>query len=203
MNLHTILSVWSLPLIGAFNGWITTHFAIRMLFRPRRPIRIFRWAYVAPLPKRQQEIAERIGAIVENELISYSDIKDQAITPEFVRRIEQAISARIGDILFKRRDAFPSLVRKLLTDEMLRHAQRLLTREIASHLPELIDTTFELLSENVQIRGLIAGKVAAFELQRLEEVVFSLASRELRLIEFFCGGLGFLIGLAQLILAIL
>lgn len=195
--------MWSLPLIGAFNGWFTTYLGIRMLFRPRQAIRLFGLSYQAPLPKRQAEIAERIGEIVENELISYSDIQKEVVTPEFLNHVAKAIRKKIEEMLAERRASLPSLVGKLLTDDLLKRTAKLLSREVADHLPELTDQMFDLLSRNVSIRRLIAQKVAAFELQRLEEVVFAMASRELRLIELFCAFLGFAIGCVQLLLSLL
>jgi uncharacterized membrane protein YheB (UPF0754 family) len=188
-----------LPLVGAFNGWITTKLAIHGLFRPRHPVRIFGLRYQAPLPKRQAEIAARIGEIVEAELLSYSDIRQRVVTADFILRISEAIESKIGEILFARRASLPSIARKLIPDEMVTRLQKVLAREVAGHLTELIDEMFILLSENVQIRHLIEQKVASFELARLEEVIFSLAAKELRLIELSCGALGFLIGVVQML----
>jgi uncharacterized membrane protein YheB (UPF0754 family) len=197
-----ILALWSLPLIGALNGWFTTWLAIRMLFRPRKPLRILGYLYQAPLPRRQAEIAERVGAIVEEELLSYADIRTQVVTPAFLRQVNSAIEAKIGQMLAERRATLPSLVQKLLVDELLVRMQHVLAREVSRHLPQLIDQMFVLLSTNVSMQRLIAQKVAAFELERLEEVVFSLAAKELRLIELLCGALGLLIGLCQLVFAL-
>lgn len=202
-DLLSQISLWSLPFIGAFNGWITTHLAIRMLFRPRKPIRLFGLSYVAPLPKRQHEIAHRLGMIVETELLNYSDIRASVVTPEFMERIEDAIEDQIEQALRDRRRSLPSLVQKLVTDDVLRLARRPLAKEVTKHVPEMIDRMFELLAENVSISKMITEKVADFELERLEEVIFSLAARELRLIEGLCGLLGFAIGLAQLVFALL
>lgn len=198
----SLVAIWSLPFVGAFNGWITTHFAIRMLFRPRRPWHIGPFQYVAPLPKRQREIAERIGAIVENELLNYEDIREQIATPEFLEHAAEAVESQIGEMLADKRASLPSLVQKLLTDDLLKRARRLISREVANELPELIERMLGVMSEKVSIRRLIAEKVAAFELDRLEEVIFSLAARELRLIEGLCGGLGFLIGCVQLLISL-
>jgi uncharacterized membrane protein YheB (UPF0754 family) len=203
MDWHSLLAVWSLPLIGAFNGWFTTFLGIRMLFRPRQPVRFLGLSYQAPLPRRQAEIAQRIGDIVEEELINYSDIQAEVVTPQFLKRVARTIEGKIGDMLVERRASFPSLMQKVLTDDVLRYLRRKLAKEVAAHLPELSDEMFTLLSKNVSIRHLIAQKVAAFELQRLEEVIFSLASRELRLIELFCAVLGFAIGTAQLVLTLM
>ncbi|MBX7245288.1 MAG: DUF445 family protein [Candidatus Sumerlaeaceae bacterium] len=191
---------WTLPIVGGLNGWFTTFLAIRMLFRPRKPVRILGFSYLAPLPKRQLEIAGRIGHIVETELLNYRDLRQQVVTPEFLGQIQEAIGSKIGDMLAERRKQLPRLVQKLVTDDLLEGVRKAFSNEIAGHLPELVDRMFDLLSENVSIQRLVAEKVAAFELEKLEEVVFSLAARELRLIELFCGALGFCIGVLQMML---
>jgi uncharacterized membrane protein YheB (UPF0754 family) len=106
-------------------------------------------------------------------------------------------------MLDARRARFPSVVQKFMTDDLLALAQRKLTKELIRRLPEMIDQIFSLLAENISIKTLIAEKVADFELSRLEEVVFSLAAKELRMIELLCGLLGLMIGLLQLGLTLL
>lgn len=198
-----ILALASLPLIGAFNGWVTTYLAIRMLFRPRRAIRVLGFTYVAPLPRRQAEIAQRVGEIVEAELLSYSDIRDKVVTPEMLKQVEKTIERRIGQMLAEKRASLPHLAQKFVNEDLVRHLRKMLAREVSRHLPQLIDQMFELLAQNVSMKHLVTQRVAAFELERLEEVIFSLASKELRLIELFCGGLGMAIGFVQLLLTLL
>lgn len=157
---------------------------------------------MAPLPRRQLEIAERVGSIVEGELFSYADLREQVVTPEFLERVNRAIKQQVGEILEERRLSLPGFVQRFVTDDMVRGARRRITREIGRHLPALVDDMFELLGTNLSIRHLVASKVAALELEKLEDVVFTLAARELRLIEIFCGVLGMLIGTGQLLLTL-
>ena len=75
--------------IGAFIGGMTNELAIRMLFRPYKPIYIGKWRVpFTPglIPKRHEELAHQMGKLVENFLI----------TPEGVRNMIQKGHMRPG-----------------------------------------------------------------------------------------------------------
>ena len=58
-----------IPFIGAGIGWITNVVAIRMLFRPKEPIKVGGITLQGVLPKRQKELAKAIALAVEKELL--------------------------------------------------------------------------------------------------------------------------------------
>jgi uncharacterized membrane protein YheB (UPF0754 family) len=71
--MNTVL-VWLLPpLVGAVIGYITNAVAIKMLFRPLNEIRIFgiRLPFTPGiLPRQRHKLADNIGAIVEQQLLT-------------------------------------------------------------------------------------------------------------------------------------
>lgn len=200
MTIQEITYLISLPLVGAFNGWFSTWLAIRMLFRPRLPVRIFGWPYQAPLPKRQNEIAQRIGEIVEQQLLSMEDFRSQAINPEVLARIEELVAERVADDLRERRDALPRLARKIVTDDILRSVKKRVVAVLAQHLPGMLESGFDAMTRKVKIGDVVTQRIERFDILELEDVILSVARSELRLIEYLCGVLGFVIGLAQLVL---
>jgi uncharacterized membrane protein YheB (UPF0754 family) len=68
------LLIWLIPpLVGAVIGYITNVVAIKMLFRPLEEIRIFgiRLPFTPGiLPRQRHKLAENIGAIVEQQLLT-------------------------------------------------------------------------------------------------------------------------------------
>jgi uncharacterized membrane protein YheB (UPF0754 family) len=68
------LLIWLIPpLVGAVIGYITNVVAIKMLFRPLREIRIFgiRLPFTPGiLPRQRHKLAENIGVIVEQQLLT-------------------------------------------------------------------------------------------------------------------------------------
>jgi uncharacterized membrane protein YheB (UPF0754 family) len=51
---------WAVPFIGAFIGWITNWLAIKMLFHPRKPIKILFITFHGIFPKNKPRIAEKL-----------------------------------------------------------------------------------------------------------------------------------------------
>lgn len=73
MNFYGIMSVASGPIIGAVIGYFTNYIAVKMLFRPRKEIRIFgiRLPFTPGIiPKRREALAKSIGDTVENRLLT-------------------------------------------------------------------------------------------------------------------------------------
>jgi uncharacterized membrane protein YheB (UPF0754 family) len=58
----------------------------------------------------------------------------------------------------------------------------------------------QALESGLDVERLVADKVAAFPVEKLEQLVLAVASRELRAIELWGGVLGFCVGLAQMLL---
>ena len=86
---------WLQPLISAFIGWVTTWVAIKMLFHPRNPVRFLGITIQGVFPKRQKQVAEKLGAIVAKELIHFDEIagmlKDpQQLKDRILRKAKQA-----------------------------------------------------------------------------------------------------------------
>ncbi len=79
-----------------------------------------------------------------------------------------------------------------------------IVRGLLANKEGLIEGFEKGLEKGLDIGEIVARKVSAFPVERLEDLVLSVASRELRAIEALGGLLGFLIGLAQVgVLAIL
>ena len=65
------------PLIGAVIGYCTNYIAVKMLFRPYRPIRIGKWTLPftpGVIPKRKPELAHAVGNAVGKSLLGENEM---------------------------------------------------------------------------------------------------------------------------------
>ena len=69
-----ILQVICMPVVGALIGWITNRLAVMLIFRPYKPVRLLGYTFQGVVPKRRLELAEKIGAVIEKELLSMEDL---------------------------------------------------------------------------------------------------------------------------------
>lgn len=86
MNLSFIVG----PVVGAVIGLITNGIAIRMLFRPLKPVKI--WGMTLPftpglIPKEKSRIAKSLGDVVASELLNENVIKNGLLSPEMDEKI--------------------------------------------------------------------------------------------------------------------
>lgn len=85
------------PLIGAAIGYFTNYIAVKMLFRPRREIRLF--GRVLPftpgaIPKNKPRLAKAVGDVVENTFFNEDAIVERFLTEESVdRAVDQIVQA--------------------------------------------------------------------------------------------------------------
>lgn len=82
------------PLVGAIIGYITNGIAIKMLFRPLKPIII--GGYTLPftpgvIPKEKERIARSIGRVVSRELLNEEVLKKALLKPEVYKVLEEKV----------------------------------------------------------------------------------------------------------------
>ena len=192
--------VFLLPFIAAGIGWVTNYLAVKMLFHPRKKVRVLGLHVQGVFPKRQTALAEKLGDLVSDELFSIEEVTEKIhdiaesddITKILVTRIEKTMSEK----LLK---TFPMLS-MFLTDEMVGKVSGLFLSELKGMLTDVSDTIAKKLEDDIDVRATVREKVQDFSSDKLEEILFSIMKKEFRFIEYVGAVLGFLIGSFQLLL---
>ena len=192
--------VYTLPLIGALIGWLTNYIAIKMLFHPRNEVRIFFIPVQGIFPKRQKDLARKLGQIVSEELVSVQDITDhlkkkatsEAVLNHIALRLEEGITKRLPR-------AFPMLA-MLMSSDMADKIKAVLLEQMGSLNEDLIDKLSGELEEELDVQRIVEEKVSSFSSDKLEEILFSIMRREFKFVEMVGAVLGFFIGVAQILL---
>lgn len=192
--------IYTLPLIGALIGWLTNYIAIKMLFHPRREVKFLFIPIQGVFPKRQKDFARKLGQIVSQELVSVADLTahlkekatSDALLNHIAQRLEEGIATRLPH-------AFPMLA-MLMSRDMTEKVKSFLLDQIGSLNEELIDKLSSELEEELDVHRMVEEKVAAFSSDKLEEILFSIMRREFKFVEIVGAILGFIIGVAQVLL---
>jgi uncharacterized membrane protein YheB (UPF0754 family) len=87
-----------------------------------------------------------------------------------------------------------------MSGDMADKIKGVLLEQISSLNEELIDKLSNELEEELDVHKIVEEKVAAFSSDKLEEILFSIMRREFKFVELVGAVLGFLIGLAQILL---
>lgn len=185
-----------IPVIGAFIGWITNLIAVKAIFKPYQPVRIFGlpWVIQGVVPKRRAELARSIGEVVEKELLKVEDLIDQMKSPEILNKIVHSASDSIRCMVVDRIPAWvPVTVRTVILEMM----GDMLQKQMPQVINQIVDQAGRNVIEKVKLSQLVEDRMNAYDIRHLEKIILKVAARELKHIEIIGGVLGFIIGLLQ------
>lgn len=189
--------IYTLPFIAALIGWFTNYLAVKMLFHPREKKKFLGLEIQGIFPKRQKELAEKIGRLVAQELLSFEDLKERFKQPQHMEGMKVLIEQKIDEFLtFKFPEYYPFLSRFVTTKvkaDFKGHA----LKEIDDAIPEVVDKYIQKTEENIDIEGIVRQKVVEFSTDKLEQILHDILQKEFRFIELVGAALGFLIGVIQ------
>jgi len=187
----------SLPVMGALIGWGTNVIAIKMLFWPRKPIKIFGWEFLGVLPRRKLDIAKSIGEVLNDDLLPADELIAAINTPENRQRISSLITEHLATKLQR---YLPRFILEHTEQKIRYHLEELVANELEHLFDQLGMNLSAELKENNFLGNLVEEKIKSFDLVHLESLVLKVAKNELRYVELFGGVIGFVIGIFQILL---
>ena len=193
--MQLFLKIMFMMVVGGLIGWMTNVIAIKLLFRPLLPVRVplTNFHIIGLIPQRRLDIARNIGQTVHNELISMDEIGERLLTDENRAWMTAEIKGKIASVIDDKMSILPSGL-KMMAMGMLGDV---VDREIAVFIDEKSGELVKKAGENVNIGEMVEEKINQFELEKIEEIILSVAKSELKHIEVLGGVLGAAIGLFQ------
>jgi uncharacterized membrane protein YheB (UPF0754 family) len=189
------------PFITASIGWFTNWIAIKMLFHPRKPMRLLRWQWQGLIPRRQPQLAAEAAEIIEREILQQHMIQQEIskidLSPYLAQASKRLVWERIGPQL----KSIP-LLGSFINDATLSKFEKIASTEMQAESGPLMEKVAAQFEASVDLKQMIEDNIARFDLERLESIVNQVARREFRTIERLGAVLGFLIGTVQVLLFI-
>lgn len=186
--------------IGAGIGWITNWIAIKMLFHPYQKKHFLFFKIQGLIPKRRDEIGKGISQVVEQELISLQEILEQVDVEGMFVRIERMVEQHLDENLERQiKEIFP-FAAMFLSKESIAKIKVFIKEGLLEKKDDICLSFGEYLEEKVDFQEMIQEKISSFSLEKLEEIISSLAKKELKHIELIGAFLGALLGGAQFLL---
>lgn len=193
MNWWTVISI---PVIGAFIGWITNLIAVKAIFKPYEPIQLFGlpWTIQGVVPKRRAELARSIGEVVEKELLKVEDIINQMKSPDVLDKIAHSANESIRSMVV---DKIPIWVPTTIRTVILEMMGDMLDKQMPQVINKIVDQAGDSVVDKIKLTKLVEDRMNAYDIKHLEKIILTVASKELKHIEILGGVLGFIIGLLQ------
>ncbi len=102
-----------LIVVATFHGYAAAWLAVRMLFRPRRPVKILGFTIFPQgmIPRHKERMAKAIGKAVGEELVSQETVLEELFEKEFLQnKIQNVVNSYTHELLTQN---YPSIIESL------------------------------------------------------------------------------------------
>lgn len=168
-NTRTVIEIGLLILFATVHGYAGAWLAVRMLFRPRNPVKLLGITIFPQgmIPRHRDRLANAIGKAVGEELVSQETVLDELFEKEFLRRKIQNVVDSYTQELFSQN--YPSLIEALPSNlrEPVLDALSSLQLKIGDHIQTVLKSEDTVQS----ISGFVERRVDEFLSKRVSEVV--------------------------------
>ena len=190
------LTTWiAVPLLGGVIGYVTNRIAVKMIFRPIRPVNVLGLKVQGLIGRRQGDLARSIGDVVGDHLVQHEDIVQGFRNVDLESMLGEVIEKGLAPKVEQLRNL--PLIGGFLTAERIDDLRGAIIQGILDHKDLILERLEQAVEAGIDVQKMVREKVEAFPVERLEKLVLKVASRELRAIEVLGGLLGVLIGIGQ------
>ncbi|MBX2932289.1 MAG: DUF445 family protein [Chitinophagaceae bacterium] len=200
MNYYWLILI---PVISALIGWFTNWVAIKMLFHPKKPIKIIGFTFQGVFPKKQQQFAEKLGKVVGTELLSFTEIEQKISNPENIQKIMPLVEEHIDNFLRVKLSEQMPVISMFIGNKTIEQLKAVFIAELGELFPIIMNNYMNKLQNDLDLEKIVVEKVNNFSSDKLEDLLKSLMQKEFKFIEILGGVLGFLIGIIQVLITLL
>lgn len=111
------------PIIGAIIGYGTNWLAIKMLFRPLKPIKIVKWTLpFTPgiIPRRKSSLAKAIGDSIGNNLFTSEDIQKMFLSEKIKSEVIKSVVS-----ISESEDIFKDVIINMIEDDYFEYRENI------------------------------------------------------------------------------
>ncbi len=198
------MSLWlyTIPFISALIHWVTIWMALKMLFHPKLPTKFLGITFHGVFPKKQQQIAENLGKIVGQELLSFKDIEEKITGSNNLEKIYPEIENHIDEFLKVRLKESMPVIGMFIGDKTVNQLKEVFMAELKSMLPGLLKNYVNNLKNELDLEKIVVEKIKGFSSDKLEDMLNQILTKEFRFVEVIGAVLGFLIGVVQILITL-
>jgi len=166
-NLYVQIAL--LILFATAHGYAGAWLAVRMLFRPRRPVKLFGLTIFPQgmIPRHRERLANAIGKAVGEELVSQDTILEELTGKDFLRRkIQKVVDSYTNELLAQ---DYPSLIEALPRNirEPVLDAVTALQNRLAEHIKNVLSSRDSLDA----VQGFVTHRIDDLLGKRVSEVI--------------------------------
>lgn len=191
-----------IPFLSAFIGWFTNWVLLKMLFHPNEPKTIAGFRLQGIFPKNQGLLAEKIGEMVNRELFPFAEIESKITGADNFQKLMPLIEVHVDEFLRIKLPKQMPMIGMFIGDKTINELKIVFITELESLFPVIMQSYLGNLGTDLDLGKLVKEKINGLSPVKLEKTFRSAMAKELRKPGLLGAGLGFLIGVLQVLLVL-
>ena len=195
--------IYLIPFIAAFIGWSISWGITYFLFQPTSPTLFFGIKVQGVFPKNQQFIAKQIAVLVSKEIFSLDELNSKIASPSSIEKIIPFIDEKVDHFLRVKLTAKMPMISMFIGEATMAELKSVFMEELQELFPELMKHYTSGVFADIQLENLIESKILNIKSSQVEQAFKLLFANKLRAFVLTGTAFGFIIGLLQLLIALL
>ena len=170
-----------IPVSSAFSCWLVIKLFFFFLFQ-------------RVLPRKQPEIANKIGKAAAENFFSDKMLEDKVTDPGNLQRIMPVVEEHIDDFLRNKLKKQLPIVGMFIGDKTINSLKTVFMSELENLFPQVMKSFASNLKDDLNVEKLVAEKINSLSIASLKEGFYTNLSGEIRLLYVYSASFGFLTG---------
>lgn len=189
------------PVVSAFTGWLASWILVKMLFQPKEPKKILGFTIQGIFPKRQRQVAEKLGKLVGAELFSFADPGKQVADPANFQKLMPLIEEHIDAFLRVKLPQKMPMIGMFIGDRTINELKAVFIEELETLFPVVMKSYMAGL-HTMDLETMVTERLSQFSIDKMEQALRATMGRELKQVGLLAAGIGFLIGFLEVLIFI-
>jgi len=189
---------WTLPFCGFMVGWITNWLALKLIFRPLRPIKVCGFTLHGLFLKRQAEVAATYARVIITEILHVQAIWDAILTGPLSKNFHAMLRAHTLAFTEKLVAELQPVAVAAMGYDQFAQMKEDIALKVIERLPTIIDRSYEYTQNALDMENTLRTKMEELSPEDFEGVLHpAFEQDEIELIALG-GALGLAVGFIQI-----
>ncbi|MEZ4880338.1 MAG: hypothetical protein R2801_09265 [Chitinophagales bacterium] len=153
---------WMLPAAGVIVGYFTNFLALKLIFNPLKPIKIFGFTFIGLFIKRQNEVSAEYGKIIADRVLYSENLWEHMLNRQGGKAMYDLIEKHVNQSLNQATGSVPQPILNMLEgSKAYAELREMIVKNMVSRLPNKFKFLHDFTDEVFDIEGTLREKLQA------------------------------------------
>jgi uncharacterized membrane protein YheB (UPF0754 family) len=191
---------WVLPIFGASIGLFTDWLAIKMIFVPRRPLRIGRFTIQGKFQRRRAEVARQYGELIAHEILTVPNLVDGILRGPRSDRLLAMVERMVAKAVDEQTSVFKPVLSVAVGGRRLQQMKQAAATKALERLPDTVRHAQGYLTEAMDVANMVEERMLRLTPVEYEGLLRPAFRQDEWKLIVVGGVIGFIVGELQVLL---